>query len=406
MDASKTQVFTKISPDELELSLGQRACSVAVFKDSLYLAEVHAGLDASRDRHFLRVARYNPQVAGWEECYSAFLSSENSQADQFLESEMVVFPGQGEVPETLYLRLGFPSGGQLLRSEEGERFQVVDPLPVGVSDLLFSRRFRQFQGRLYTLPVLSLADEELEVEDPCLIHVATPFGKEPWLEANAPGFGDASNREISELVAFNGCLYAGTVNLERGCQIWKAEAQPTLPHAWQSLLSQGAGRYSLNQWVSHLVPFKGDLYAASGLYLDRSQEQPNPYYPAGFEILRLYPQGGWDVIVGTPKFTREGLKVPLSAMGPGFDDPYNCAVEFLTAHGDSLYLGTQNLDRFQLWHSEDGEIWQPLALGDEFSSSYPVEVLGSFSTSWGLVLALDCPQLNGTQNLQIWSVGS
>jgi hypothetical protein len=425
MNVSTAKVLTNITPYGIDLALGQGAYSVAVFKDSLYLAEISIYIDSDQEREFSRVMRYNPQGKSWQELYGSFLSSEENsqesrigekndefsfdragpQGESVLESEMIWFPGSAQSEETLYLRLNSPSREQLLRSDDGETFQVIQPVPVGLAELLSRRRFRRFQDQLYTLPALG-AEQDLEIEDPCLVHIATSISGEPWREANLPNFGDASNRGISELVAYDDCLYAGTINPEKGFQLWQTPAQDPPPHVWKSVLSQGASRYSLNQWVFNLVPFKGDLYIASGLYLERGKEHLNPFYPAGFEILRLYPDRDWDIIAGTPKFTKEGLKIPLSLMGAGFDDPYNCSVQCLAAYGDSLYLGTHNLEQFQLWHSEDGEYWEQLILEDDFSSYYQIEVQKALTTSWGLILWLNRVEPNGIKKQQIYLVES
>ena len=404
----------KISPPELDSPLGKTAYSVAVFRDQLFLAEVY--VDSTQEKDFARVVRYNLQDGNWEEVYSAFIprkEQDSSSVQQHLEnhlqldqgksqgvllnspkSQIAVLPENSDAAECLYLRLVASAREQLLRSEDGDNFQLVESAPAKFPQLFSSRQFLAFQGHFYALPSDTLNQATVQ-------HCA-PGEVSQWQAANSPGFGDSSNREISELVAFNGSLYGATVNLERGFQIWQMRVNDSEHLSWEPVLFNGAYRYSLNQRVSSMVIFKDDLYLASGLNLENGKEQENKSYPAGFEIIRIYPDGNWDIIVGTPKFTKDRLKVPLSAMGPGFDDPYSCAVECLSVHQGYLYLGTQNLETFQLWRSEDGEIWEPLPLDDELSRYHQVEVRDTFSTSWGLVLAVDFLEPDGSKKLQIW----
>ena len=74
------------------------------------------------------------------------------------------------------------------------------------------------------------------------------------------------------------------------------------------------------------------------------------------------------------RFTPDGLKVPLSLLGPGLGDFYNSAIWSLGVHNDVLYLGTHQWEAcrclqinapefvrgYQLWGSADGEKWTPI----------------------------------------------
>ena len=70
--------------------------------------------------------------------------------------------------------------------------------------------------------------------------------------------------------------------------------------------------------------------------------------PAGFELLRIYPGGDWDLLVGTPVFTPGGLRAPLSAKGPGLDQIWNDRVFSLISHAGELFLLGRNLDTLKL----------------------------------------------------------
>ena len=70
--------------------------------------------------------------------------------------------------------------------------------------------------------------------------------------------------------------------------------------------------------------FKGRLYVGT----DR---------PA--ELLRINPDDTWDLVVGTPRQTPEGVKRPLSGMDVGFDNPLNIHVWRMQSHNGYLFVG-------------------------------------------------------------------
>jgi hypothetical protein len=145
-----------------------------------------------------------------------------------------------------------------------------------------------------------------------------------------------------------------------------------------------------------MVVFQGNLYFASGMPAD-SYDRGNDISITAPEIIRIYSDDSWDLIVGAPKFTPDGLKVPLSVMGAGFDDSHNCTLQFMTVHNDCLYVGTQGKGGFQLWATEDGEIWEPLRL-EPLSDRRDIEIYTVVTTPGGLVTVLGKTNLQNTDN--------
>jgi len=254
--------------------------------------------------------------------------------------------------------------------------------------------------RIYTLKLAPNTINYSKEENQPIIYVNIKHELNQWQEANLWGFGDVNNKAITEIVILNDSLYAATFNLERGFQIWKTIDLQQIPYHWQLILSHGAYRYSLNQIVFFMVNFKGEIYLASGISVANANIK-NIGYPAGFELIRLYSDNDWDLIFGMPRFTPQGLKIPLTAQGPGLDDPNNHTVQCLVTHNERLYLGFQKVDGFQLWGTDDGETWQQLPV-NELSHYYRVEVLDVLSTSLGLVFAVNVVEPNGVNQIQIW----
>lgn len=276
--------------------------------------------------------------------------------------------------------------------------------------LIYSNRTLDYQGilsktlasnyRTYILKVAPKTIQYSKEENHPIIYVSLQPEFDQWQEANLYGFGDVNNQAITEIVILNDSLYAATFNHERGFQIWKTIDLQQIPHHWQLVLSHGAYRYSLNQTVSFMVNFKGEIYLASGIYAP-SSHITNTSYPAGFELIRIYENNDWDLIFGMPRLTPQGLKIPLTAQGPGLDDPNNHTVQCLVSHNERLYLGFQKVDGFQLWGTDDGETWQQLPV-NELSHYYRVEVLDVLSTSFGLVFAVNVVEPSGINQIQIW----
>ena len=157
-------------------------------------------------------------------------------------------------------------------------------------------------------------------------------------------------------VAFAGAaLWVAFRNPVRGFEIWSA---PWVPGSlvWVKSLEDGAWKWAANSDVYAMTAFGEACYAATGMD-DAQQEKLAPFHRRAFELLRIYPGGDWDLLVGTPVFTPGGLRAPLSAKGPGLDQIWNDRVFSLISHAGELFLLGRNLDTLKLWHSQDGESW-------------------------------------------------
>ncbi|WP_204368459.1 hypothetical protein [Neosynechococcus sphagnicola] len=148
----------------------------------------------------------------------------------------------------------------------------------------------------------------------------------------------------------------------------------------------------------------------------------NKIGPAPSELIRIFPDDRWDLIVGQPRNTPHGMKRPLSSLYAGFGNFFNGYFWCMEVHNNWLYMGTcngsvilswrslesfpgrqrryaeqvgidnivKNQSGFELWRSSDGENWLPVdRLG--FSNPYNVGVRNMTSTPYGLFI--------GTANL-------
>ena len=381
------QQLKNISPVNID-GLGSIAtCSMAAFQNRLYLARI---CEAGKKSYNGEILRYDSENDSWEEVYAGALEGENNYKGVGSGNSASGIPlAIAFLEETPSLIVSFlsPSSSQFLRSEDGKTFHTVSE-PQLDNHVLSFRRLLPFQNRLYAIPADNTAKNLIcACDDP-------ETGK--WQAVNLPGFDNLDNQAVSQIVAFNNCLYAGTVNPETGFQIWKTQDTNQTPYTWKQIISDGARGYAFNSCVSSMVVFQGNLYFASGMPAD-SYDRGNDIPITAPEIIRIYPDDSWDLIVGAPKFTPDGLKVPLSVMGAGFDDSHNCTLQFMAVHNDCLYVGTQGKGGFQLWATEDGEIWEPIRL-EPLSDRRDIEIYTVVTTPWGLVTVLGKINLQNTDN--------
>ena len=377
------------------------SCFLFLFQNHLYLAITSDS--TQKANHSGKLLRHDSLNDTWDEVYQLPLLNEDSNAyltkasksnisqndlihHNKIFSEIAIFKGKSDNAPMLYLSLISSLESQLLRTETCESFHVIPKAKVEQYRLSF-RQLYPFQNKLYASCLGRLTGEAEKWEDLPIVYVSDDPALGLWQCTSLSGFGDSNNKAISQMVAFNDCLYVGTLNLEQGFQVWKTQVIEPFSYSWKQVISKGAYRYTMNEFVSSMVVFKGNLYVASGRSL-LAENNTNEFNTAPPELIRIYPDDSWDLIVGAPKFTPDGLKVPLSAMGPGFDDLEQSNFQCLLVHDNYLYVGVQKPGRFQMWLSEDGEIWETIPL--EGITNYPqVELCAAMSTPLGLTLVFD-----------------
>ncbi|MEK6675788.1 MAG: class I SAM-dependent methyltransferase [Planctomycetota bacterium] len=324
-----------------------------------------------------QVLRYDPAGDSWHLPYRSPMIEQNGQQVQrdVGYRGMIVHQGRSDKKPCLYVGSISATGARILRSIDGERFEVTTVLP-GPS----IRTFASFGGRLFTSIVGQTAGHGNESAYREVWESGDPVTGE-WRPASEPGFGDSSNASVFELCEFNGFLYAGTMNPVGGFQVWKTNAEGKPPYAWQKVLGAGAFRGFLNEFALSMCAFQECLYIGSGI-AGGGYDRIHRVGPAPAELVRLHADDEWDLIVGAPRVTPQGLKVPLSGLGPGFDNCLNGYTWRMCAHEDHLYAGTFNSAAFLKY--------RPHALGqlDEeqfamFEALLPTGSLERFAEEFG-----------------------
>ncbi|MEW6250178.1 MAG: hypothetical protein AB1716_05995 [Planctomycetota bacterium] len=236
------------------------------------------------------------------------------------------------------------------------------------------------------------------------------------------GFGKLDNNGIYVLASFNNWLYAGTINLTQGFEVWKL-AGPGGPVPPVRVIA-GGGTSRAQHAVGDMRVFKGHLYVTGIILLNLNFEDFSPPYRAA-DMLRIDDQNRVEVVVGTNS---------VGGVPSGFGYLHNAYLWCLEEHGGKLYCGTWNsadfvpmvnryLARFQealstgalfgassgdfdpwtrkgarVYASEDGVSWYEV-FKDGLGNYRNFAVRNMVSTGDALYLGL----ANIDEGLQIWS---
>lgn len=335
---------------------------------------------------------------------------------------MAVFQGDSDDGPALYCGTYASArgdGAYILRSTDGETFlPVLRPESFGGS-VITVRFLVPFKGRLFTSPT-GVAGGNPNAAFQAVIYETRDPMRQPWVAASELGFGDPGNVSVIEMAAFGDHLYAGTINYD-GFQIWRTRAEGNPPYTWERVITKGAWRGKLNQCAFSLRVFKDALYVGGGIQ-HGGIDVANRTGPAGPELIRIHPDGSWDLLVGLGRQTPDGWKTALSGYRPGFGFITNGYFWRMEAHDGWLYLGTlnwtlmmryanqanwpnlvrrvygrvgpqqvlDNLSGAHLYRSYDGENWLAVTRNG-FDNPYNYGIRTLVSTPHGLAVGLVNP---------------
>jgi SAM-dependent methyltransferase len=445
-----TRNFRKISANGLGDPLNAYPHSMIWFKDHLYVGTTRANLhllwftmgenvnrfsvwpvEHPANPYDLdlrgQIWRYNPHTEQWQQVYLSpmLMGSEGFEVPLSIGFRgITVYQGENDPEVALYCTTWASSKGPgpiLLRSLDGINFEQVGKPGLGDSTVATIRSLVPFQGKLFLSPTGSTKGKYLaNVPDRMVILVNENLEKDEWELACEPFFGDTTNMGVFDMTVFNGCLYAATTNSSAGFQVWKTDARGKPPYKWHKVISHGGYRGKENQSVGHLVEFKGCLYIGTGILGGYDRERN--IGPASPELFRLFPDDSWELIVGEPRVTPEGLKIPLSGLGAGYNSPTVGYFWRMCEHEGWLYLGTydwsiwmsyvrpetipdklrQRIERvgvdnivraqggFDLWRSRDGVEWVPVSRNG-FGNPCDYGIRTMVSSPYGLFLGVANP---------------
>ncbi|NOY53052.1 MAG: hypothetical protein GXP58_05450 [Deltaproteobacteria bacterium] len=425
--------------------LNNYAHSMAWFRDHLYVATTRGnfplmkarlpiGLDpwpvpCPEDPFDLdlgaEIWRYDPVEAEWERVFKSPIirGSHGKPIPRELGYRgMITYRDPGRYEDALYVSTWSPAKGPgplLLRSEDGVHFEAVcEPGLIGLP-VTTIRSLTEFRGRLFTTAAGSRGGNP-NVSGHSVIYESRDPLSGGWQPVSERGFGDPGNQTVFEMAGLGDHLYAGTLNLD-GYQVWRTDGMGEPPYKWEKVMDRGAFRGPKNQVALSMYPFKGVLYVGSGIQgggIDRKHKVG----PAAPELIRIYPDGYWELIVGEERTTPVGRKTPLSGYLPGFDNFFNGYFWRMCEYKGWLYLSTfdwscllgyakrdswpeafinivnnvgeefilENQAGFDLYRSIDGENWVPVTT-DGMGNPYNIGLRTMSSSPYGLFLGTANP---------------
>ncbi|UFP94826.1 hypothetical protein [Gloeobacter morelensis] len=374
--------------------------ALAWFGGQIYFAGIYIDRDV---QDFRRIVRFDPQTRGWQTVHTSLAintkrrSGPANMLDTFfpdnpteeqskdkltdalgvnLAGEQALGTGRNvycclfEEQGRLVASLSSPLGGEVVISAAGESWQTT-------FELVPAKGHTFHQPVPFGGGVVALATGLSQNAPPLLRGEAMDAAG--WEEVPVPGFKEQGNELACRAAVFADSLYIGTRNLERGFQLWRLGAIAAQPGDFEQVIASGAYLFSDNQQVAAMVHFGGCLYIVGG----KTHSALRAHQVSGFELFRINADRSWDLIVGKPRFSPMGLKVPFSAMGPGFDDPA-AVLQCLVVHEGYLCAGFASRGSFKLFVSPDGEQWSEKPVGH-----FVGELVAALSTPQGLVLLLN-----------------
>ncbi|HYR88125.1 MAG TPA: hypothetical protein VE422_28865 [Terriglobia bacterium] len=368
-----------------------------------------------------QIWRFDPRTASWENVQRSPIVKGRDGQDIPRECAyrgLVVFQGKSDSKAVLYVTPFSntrSTGPVILRSENGETFEPVSKPGLGFDGISSFRFLTAFKGRVFTSPV-GMTNNIVNYSPYPVVFESDDPRADSWRPVSTPGFGDPNNSVVFETVAFGDWLYAGTFNHVSGCQLWKTAAEGKGLYRWTKVLDLGAFRGNFNEGVLAMCPFKDALYTGTCIQ-DGGFDRVNRVGPAAGEIIRVYPDDSWDLVVGSARLTPQGLKVPTSGLRPGFDDFFNGYIWRMCVHEGRLYVGTMNwsawlnyvdmnqwperlrefieargiqqqIERgggFDLWSTADGNHFEPVTCNG-FGNPFNCGARSLVSTPYGLAV--------------------
>lgn len=382
-----------------------------------------------------QIWRYNPRSGTWQHVFTSptVVGRDGKQAPRDIGYRaMTVFQGASDPAPALYVCTWSPSKAErlplILRSMNGMDFDAV-PIPTSDLSLNTFRTLLAYNGRLYTSPTgrtlgwkgSTYQGAQVNASGAAIVFENPDPVSRMWRAISMNGFGDADNLTVFEMAGFNGFLYAGTLNPISGLQVWKAKVDGRPTYRWIRVLTCGADRGKSNESALSMCVFDDALYIGTGIQ-NGGYDRTYKIGPAAAEILRIYPDDTWDLVVGVSRYTTDGYKVPLSGLGPGFNNFFNGYLWRMAVHEGWLYAGTYDWSiflpyvrtatwprrlrtvvegiginkiigrtgGFDLWRSPNGVDWTPVTVNG-FGNRYNYGARTMFSTPAGLFIGTANP---------------
>ena len=213
---------------------------------------------------------------------------------------------------------------RILRTTAGRHFRPlrggpgVIRGPAGIQRPVGFRSMAVLDGELYVTASGGLTG------DGVVLRVRRPGGRSPRFEQVSPdGLG------VFELETFAGRLYAGTGDQQQGYGVWRMRRP-----GWEPVVTGGAGRGRTVTSVISMESYGGRLYVGASQW-------GGSLFPVS-ELIRVAPDGGWEVVAGAPRDADGTHRAPVSGWPDGFGNRFNMHFWRMQAFRGALLLGTND----------------------------------------------------------------
>jgi hypothetical protein len=231
----------------------------------------------------------------------------------------------------------------ILRSATGNpgTWQDVSGTIRGTTNI---RAITEWNGKLYVAASVPAGAVVFVSEDPAI---------QDWTPVSIPGFG-GDNTEIYYLTVFNNHLYASTVNLVTGFEVWKTDgtSDGSGKYVWTRVIKNGFGD-TWNQYGMTMAAYGDYLYVGTAVGIGMVMKNNKVVGTRAIEIIRIDKDDNAELIVGArtasdPIDGGPNPRIPTSGMGAGFGNPFNVYSWNMNAYKGCLYVGTLDLSVFVL----------------------------------------------------------
>ncbi len=382
MTIAATRIALDLTPPVLYSSEEQCVSSIAALGNALYLATCQISIE--RSTVICTVYRHNSESELWQslEQRTALIDS-SLVAEKPLKCNIFTLH-TGEKAWVLACFIG-PFISRVLVFSPDQYCQDID-IPV-VDQGFIVQQLLYGDGYIYALLVGPSQGSTFGRTE--ILRTPTPFEENlnHWETLSHPSCLAKTRQAATRIVFWDGHLYASVSDPVCGFGLWMLDL-PT--REWQPVLSHGLYRYSLNSQIDAMAIFKENLYLSTGL-------DANNRYLNTPELACIYPTYDWDLILGSPRFTPTGLRVPLFLHGIGRK---SSQLLQLITHEEAIYLCCQSREGLEIWFSTDGIDWRQLAMPNLEQYLY-VHFLEIASSSEGLILLCTIQNISGVRQRRL-----
>jgi hypothetical protein len=196
--------------------------------------------------------------------------------------------------------------------------------------------------------------DEINPLQPALIYeyipptVQMPQGR--WEEVTGdpsdPGFkpGKNPNTQVMMMASFKDHIYAATINVTEGFELWKTEGTEPKINEWKLVIDKGAGD-ALNIIPLTLGVFKEYLYIGAIMFPLLAQNSMDFSSFKAFDVVRIDERDNWQLVIGgrpkKPTNPTTGTRgKALSPKTSGLGNPFNLYCWQLEEYNGEFFLGT------------------------------------------------------------------